>query len=243
MASQKVTPYQDQQRSKKEQVEEMFDNIAHQYDFLNHLLSAGIDRSWRNKAIRFLKPFEPKVVMDMATGTGDFAMAALKLNPEKIVGIDLSEQMLSYGRVKAEKGGVADIVEFHKGDSENLDWPDNSFDAITVGFGVRNFENLEAGLGELYRVLRPGGHLVILEITKPNRFPVKQVFEIYFNSVLPLIGKFFSRDERAYSYLPESVAVFPEGTNFVRILEQTGFNKATWKPLTFGICGMYTCEK
>lgn len=221
----------------------MFDNIAHRYDFLNHLLSAGIDNIWRKKAIRFLKKRNPKVVMDMATGTGDFAMEALSLKPDRIVGLDLSEDMLKYGRVKADKKGVSDVVEFVKGDSENLQFEDNTFDAMTVGFGVRNFENLEKGLSEMLRVLKPGGQLVILEISKPSAFPVKQLFHVYFHYVCPIIGRAFSKDHRAYTYLPESVEAFPHGEQFTGILERVGYKNAEWRPLTFGICAMYTCEK
>lgn len=221
----------------------MFDNIAHNYDFLNHLLSAGIDHIWRKKAIKFLRPGKPKVIMDMATGTGDFAMEALKLNPERVVGLDLSEDMLSYGRKKAKKKGVEHIVEYVKGESENLQFDDNTFDAMTVGFGVRNFEQLEKGLSEMLRVLKPGGKLVILEISKPSAFPVKQLFTLYFHYVCPLIGRAFSKDHRAYTYLPESVEAFPHGQAFLDILGQVGYKNAVWTPLTFGICAMYTCEK
>jgi demethylmenaquinone methyltransferase/2-methoxy-6-polyprenyl-1,4-benzoquinol methylase len=238
-----VTPYQAADRTKKDQVEEMFDNIAHNYDFLNHLLSAGIDHIWRKRAIKFLKPGNPKVIMDMATGTGDFAMEALKLNPDRVVGLDLSEDMLKYGRIKADRKGVSDIVEYVKGDSENLQFDDNTFDAMTVGFGVRNFEHLEKGLSEMLRVLKPGGKLVVLEISKPTAFPVKQLFKLYFHYVCPLIGRAFSKDHRAYTYLPESVEAFPHGQAFLDILNKVGYKNAVWTPLTFGICAMYTCEK
>ncbi len=221
----------------------MFDNIAHNYDFLNHLLSLGIDNLWRKKAIRFIGKSNPKVIMDMATGTGDFAMEALKLNPDRVVGLDLSEDMLQYGRIKAKKKGVDSIVEFVKGDSEDLQFEDNTFDAMTVGFGVRNFENLEKGLSEMLRVLKPGGKLVVLEISKPRSFPFKQIFKVYFHYVCPLIGRVFSKDHRAYTYLPESVEAFPSGKKFTGILEKVGYKKAEWTPLTFGICAMYTCEK
>lgn len=224
-------------------MEQMFDNIAHRYDFLNHLLSLGIDRLWRKKTIQLLKPHEPKQVLDIATGTGDFAVAATKLNPDRIVGLDLSEEMLSHGRVKMQKKGLDELIEMVKGDSEKLPYADNTFDAITVGFGVRNFENLEAGLAEMYRVLKPGGHVAILEFSRPTVFPVKQLFSFYFKVVLPVIGKWFSKDERAYTYLPESVAVFPEGADFLAILQRLGYKDTQCKRLTFGISSIYLGTK
>lgn len=237
-----VTPYNQEEKSKKEQVESMFDNIAHRYDFLNHLLSAGMDILWRKKAIRFLAPFEPKVIMDMATGTGDFAFEALSLKPQKIIAYDLSANMISYGVEKAKKMGVSDIVEFVKGDSEEIPFKEEMFDAMTVGFGVRNFENLEKGLSEMHRILKSGGHLVVLEIAKPSGW-IKPFFKFYFHYFSPWIGKLFSNDNRAYKYLPESVEVFPEGLNFVKILEKVGFEEVTYSKLSFGICAMYTCAK
>ena len=241
--NQTVTPYNDVSRSKKKQVEEMFDNIAHRYDFLNHLLSLGMDITWRKKAVKYIGSVRPKMILDVASGTGDFAFEALSLHPEKIIGFDLSEGMMNYGRVKAKKMKVSDIVEFVKGDSEKMPFADNSFDAITVGFGVRNFENLEAGLKEMHRVLRSGGKVAILEASMPGNAIIHSLFSLYFGKIVPLIGRWFSNDARAYSYLPESVQAFPSGLEFVRILENIGFRKVKWQPLTFGVCAFYTMEK
>ena len=241
--SKTVTPYNDATRTKKEQVEEMFDNIAHRYDFLNHLLSMGIDITWRKKAVKFIGTIQPKRILDVASGTGDFAFEALILKPEKVTGFDLSEGMMKYGRAKAVKLNVSDIVEFVKGDSEIMPFADNSFDAITVGFGVRNFEHLEAGLREMYRVTRPGGKVAILEASQPQNTIIRALFGLYFGKVVPIIGRLFSKDARAYSYLPESVAVFPEGFEFVKILENIGYRNIKWQPLTFGACAFYSMEK
>lgn len=221
----------------------MFDNIAHRYDFLNHFLSLGIDIYWRKKAIAFLSAFKPKLIMDMATGTGDFAFEALSLRPEKIIAYDLSLGMIERGRNKSIEKGVSTVVEFIKGDSEKMPFEDNMFDAMTVGFGVRNFENLKQGLSEMLRVLKPQGKLVILEIGKPKNPLITPLFKLYFHYIAPGIGRLFSKDHRAYTYLPESVAAFPEGNDFVKILKDIGFNHVQYTPLTFGICAMYTCEK
>jgi len=237
-----VTPYNDT-RSKKEQVEEMFDNIAQRYDFLNHLLSLGIDIIWRKKAVKYIGSIQPKKILDVASGTGDFAFEALSLHPEKVTGFDLSEGMMKYGREKAIKLGVSNVVEFVKGDSEKMPFADNSFDAITVGFGVRNFENLEVGLKEIHRVLRTGGKVAILEASMPQNAIIRSVFSLYFGKIVPVIGKMFSKDARAYDYLPESVNAFPAGLEFVRILENIGFANVKWQPLTFGACAFYTMEK
>ena len=237
-----VRPY-DKERDKKTQIEQMFDNIAPAYDKLNHILSGGIDIIWRKKAINHLKAYKPKIFMDMATGTGDFAFEALRLKPEKIYAVDLSEEMLIHGRDKAKKKDPQKIIEFIKGDSENLSFESNSIDAISVGFGVRNYENLRKGLLEMNRVLKPGGRLVILEISKPNKFPIKQIFDIYFKNVVPLIGKLISNDYEAYKYLPNSVSAFPEKDEFLKILKECNYKEANWKPLTFGICAMYTAAK
>ncbi len=221
----------------------MFDNIAHRYDFLNHFLSVGIDRWWRKVAIQGLKPYAPKQILDVATGTGDFAFEALKrLNPDQVTGVDISEGMLKLARVKGEERHVKNIT-FHKGDSENLAFEDNTFDAVTVAFGVRNFENLEKGLKEIFRVLKPGGRLVILEFSKPSVFPVKQFYQFYFRYILPLTGKLISKDATAYTYLPESVNAFPEGKNFVNILTNTGYKECKNRALTFGICSLYTASR
>ena len=237
-----VTPYNDT-RAKKEQVEEMFDNIAHRYDFLNHLLTMGVDITWRKKAVKYIGSIQPKKILDVASGTGDFAFEAISLHPEKVIGFDLSEGMMKYGREKATKIGVSNTVEFVKGDSEKMPFDDNSFDAITVGFGVRNFENLNEGLKEMHRVVRAGGKVAILEASMPKNAINRALFSLYFGKIVPVIGKLFSKDARAYSYLPESVKVFPEGLEFVRILENIGFKNVQWQPLTFGACAFYTMEK
>jgi demethylmenaquinone methyltransferase/2-methoxy-6-polyprenyl-1,4-benzoquinol methylase len=221
----------------------MFDNIAHRYDFLNRLLSLGIDIIWRKKAVHFIGNSSPKIILDLATGTGDFALELLSLKPEKIIGLDLSIEMMEFGRKKAAKHNAAEITSFIQGDSENMLFENEYFDAITVGFGVRNFENLQKGLSEMHRVLKPAGTVAILEPGKPSVFPMRQLFSIYFKYVLPIIGRFFSKDPRAYSYLQESVSAFPEGQDFVNILHSTGFKNAKYHPLSFGICAFYTCEK
>lgn len=238
-----VTPYNDQQRTKKEQVEEMFDNIAHRYDFLNHLLSLGIDITWRKKAVKYIGTIQPKNILDVASGTGDFAFESLSLYPQKVTGYDLSEEMIKYGRAKAGKIKMGNRVEFIKGDSEKMPFSDNSFDAITVGFGVRNFENLKAGLAEMHRTLRKGGKIAILEASMPQNAIIRTLYSLYFGKIVPVIGRIFSKDVRAYSYLPESVKAFPEGLEFVKILESTGFKNVKWRPLTFGVCALYTMEK
>jgi demethylmenaquinone methyltransferase/2-methoxy-6-polyprenyl-1,4-benzoquinol methylase len=228
---------------KKQQVEQMFDSIAPKYDFLNHFLSAGIDNLWRKRAINTLLTKKPKYILDMATGTGDLAFEALKrLNPDKIVGLDISEGMLSYARKKAKHRGI-EIISFERGDSENINYNENTFDAVTVAFGVRNFENLNMGLKELQRVLKPGGSVVVLEFSKPQNFPVKEIYNFYFAKILPLWGKIISKDNQAYTYLPESVMAFPEGRDFLLRLEQAGFKETKAKKLTFGICSLYTAIK
>ena len=238
-----VLPYKDKSDAKKKQVAEMFDSISGKYDFLNHFLSLGIDIRWRKKAIKMLKDLHPKQILDIATGTGDFAIESLKLNPEKVVGVDISEGMLNVGREKMKKKGYSDIIDMQSGDSENLHFEDNSFDAVIVAFGVRNFENLEKGLSEMNRVLRPGGRAVILEFSKPTVFPFKQLYNFYFRWILPKIGKLVSKDNAAYTYLPESVNEFPYGNDFLKILEKTGYKKTKCKPLTLGISSIYVGEK
>lgn len=235
----KVKPYNKKEASKKEEVEEMFDNISGKYDFLNHFLSLGIDKIWRKKAIKILKPFQPKVIMDMATGTGDFAIEALKLNPDRVVGVDLSNGMLEVGRKKMKKRSVDHIIEMTQGDSENLTFEDNTFDAYTVGFGVRNFQNLEAGLSEMLRVLKPNGVGLILEFSKPKKFPVKQYFKFHSRFIIPTIGKAISKDKAAYSYLPESVAAFPEGQDFIDIMSKVGYRDIQTKVVGGGIATIY----
>lgn len=238
-----VLPYKNNNLGKKKQVALMFDNISHRYDFLNHLLSLGIDRIWRRKAINLLKPKHPKYILDIATGTGDFAIQSLKLNPESVIGIDISAGMISQGKKKIEKRNLNDKIELLLGDSENLAFKDNKFSAVIVAFGVRNFENLSKGLSEMYRVLNKNGTVVILEFSKPSKFPFKQVYNLYFKYVLPIIGKMVSRDHSAYTYLPESVQVFPEGNDFLTILSNVGFKEVRCIPLTFGISSIYTGTK
>ncbi len=239
-----VTPYHTD-NAKKEQVAEMFDNIAPKYDFLNQLLSLGIHKGWRKKSVKLLIPSAPKLMLDVATGTGDFAIEANKrLNPDKIIGVDISEGMMKFGRVKLKKLGLDHKIELLVGDSENLSFSENTFDAITVGFGVRNFETLEKGMAGMFRVLKPGGTIVVLEFSKPKKFPIKQLFNFYFNTVTPFIGKIFSKDNRAYTYLPESVKAFPEGEQFIEIMKKTGFVNCTRQPLSFGIASIYVgCKR
>ena len=238
-----VVPYKDQNSGKKEQVAKMFDNISHRYDFLNHFLSMGIDKAWRKKAVSLLESSRPALILDVATGTGDFAIQALSLKPEKVFGIDISEGMLEVGRKKIKERNLGDKIELQKGDSENLPFGENKFDAVTVAFGVRNFENLEKGLKEIFRVLKPGGKLVVLEFSRPRAFPMKQAYNFYFKVILPRIGRFVSSDKSAYTYLPESVEAFPDGANFLRILESVGFKQTQCKALTFGISSIYSGTK
>ena len=238
-----ITPYKEGDGTKKEQVARMFNNISKRYDLLNHLLSLGIDIIWRKKAVKKLKKENPKLILDVATGTGDFAIESLSLSPEKIIGIDISEGMLEHGRIKLRKKGYDKKIELMVGDSEQLPFADNKFDAITVGFGVRNFENLEAGLKEMLRVLKPGGMVVVLEFSRPRKFPFKQIYNLYFKHLLPLVGRVIAKDNSAYTYLPESVQHFPDGQDFLNILNKTGFNNTQWNPLTFGISSIYTGKK
>ena len=236
-------PYKNSQAEKKEQIAEMFDNISPKYDFLNRMLSMGIDVLWRKKAVKLLKKYNPKTILDIATGTGDFAIEAVKLNPEKIIGIDISEGMLKYGQQKIKKKGLDKIIELQKGDSEDLAFADNSFDVATAGFGVRNFQNLEKGLAEILRVLKPGGVAVILEFSQPETVPFKQIYNFYFKYILPFWGKIISKDNAAYTYLPESVNEFPYGEKFMEILRKTGYKNVRQKRLTMGIATIYIAEK
>jgi demethylmenaquinone methyltransferase/2-methoxy-6-polyprenyl-1,4-benzoquinol methylase len=238
-----VIPYKEDQSGKKQQVAKMFDNISARYDFLNHFLSLGIDKGWRKKAIEILKPLSPKILLDVATGTGDFALQALSLKPEKIIGVDISEGMLEMGRKKIKRLKVDQIIELKNGDSENLRFEQNKFDAVTVAFGVRNFENLEKGLTEIHRVLKTGGMIVVLEFSRPKGFPFRQVYNFYFKGILPKIGRLISKDKSAYTYLPESVDAFPDGEAFQDILTKIGFKDTTCRPLTFGISSIYTARK
>ncbi len=218
----------------------MFNSISARYDFLNRLLSFGIDRWWRKKAVDVLRPLSPRTILDIATGTGDLALEALRLGPEKITGVDISEGMLEKGREKIRKKGLSGRIELRTGDSENLQFPDNSFDAVMVSFGVRNFENLEKGLKEILRVLRPGGCVMILEFSRPRNPLVKAGYQLYNHTLLPLLGRLISRDNSAYRYLPASVAAFPEGDTFIKILTSSGFKEGRALPLTFGIVSVYS---
>lgn len=238
-----VVPYKNAPGGKKEQVARMFDSISGRYDQLNHLLSLGIDKIWRRKAINYLDSFRPSTILDVATGTADFAIEAGRIKNAVITGVDISEGMLDAGRKKIARLRLDNRINLQTGDSENLPFQDNSFDAAIVAFGVRNFENLEQGLKEIYRVLKPGGTFVILEISEPHQFPWKQLFAIYFHFFLPAVGRLISKDHRAYSYLPESVSAFPSGKAFLVKMEGTGFIKCSWRPLTFGTCAMYTGSK
>jgi len=238
-----VKPYKNENLGKKDQVAKMFNNISANYDLLNHLLSLGIDIRWRKKAIKLLKNDPPKTILDVATGTGDFAIQALELNPDKIIGVDISDGMLDVGREKLARKKLDDKVSLENGDSENLKFEDNNFDAVIVAFGVRNFENLENGLAGMFRVLKKDGRMVILEFSKPTTFPFKQLYNFYFKLILPIIGKVISKDNSAYTYLPESVQAFPEGKRFLEILNNIGFNQTRCIPLTFGICSIYTGTK
>ena len=238
-----VLPYKDKNTSKKEQIAAMFNSISGKYDFLNHFLSLGIDILWRKRAVRLLTKYQPQLILDIATGTGDFAIEALSLKPKKIIGVDISEGMLSVGREKLIKKNLTDKIELISGDSEFLPFEDNFFDAVIVSFGVRNFENLEKGLSDMLRVLKPGGKVVILEFSKPKSFPFKQLYKFYFQWILPKIGKLISKNHAAYTYLPDSVQAFPDGDDFLNILDKIGFQKNQCTPLTLGISSIYFGSK
>ena len=239
----KVTPYEHSSDSKKQQIEQMFDNISPKYDFLNRSLSLGIDVWWRKKMMRELKGLALNQVLDIATGTADVALATSKLRPNSIIGVDISEGMLAVGRIKVEKKGLSSLINLQKADSENLPFSENQFDAITVAFGVRNFEHLSKGLDEMCRVLKPGGKLVILEFSRPRIFPVKQLYDFYFRYFCPWWGKVVSKDNSAYKYLYDSVSAFPEGEQFLSIANQSGFKQLKAQRLTFGIVSLYTATK
>lgn len=239
-----VVPFKDSGESKKKQVENMFDKIAFRYDFLNRFLSAGIDVRWRKKAIRELVSSQPKNILDVATGTGDFAITSYTiLKPEKITGIDISERMMEVGRKKILKLGLEKHIQLLNGDSEAIFFKDGSFDAVTVAFGVRNFENLEKGLSEIYRVLKPGGKLVVLEFSKPSLPAVKKLYNFYMKFVTPNVGKLISKNNDAYQYLNDSVQQFPEKETFIHILNHTGYRHSFYKTLSLGICTIYCGEK
>jgi len=237
-----INPYHEGEKAS--QVEAMFDNIAPTYDKLNHRLSWDIDKGWRKKAIRQLAPFKPQTVLDIATGTGDFAiLSAQMLQPEKLIGADISEGMMDIGREKVRQLGLDGIVSFEKEDCMALSYPDNSFDAVTAAFGIRNFAHLDQGLREMCRVLKHGGHLSIVELTTPPHFPMKQMFGIYSHTVLPFYGRIISKDASAYSYLTKTIEAFPQGERMVDILRKAGFANASFRRLTFGICTMYFATK
>ena len=238
----KITPYHDGEKAS--QVEQMFNNIAPTYDTLNHRLSWDIDKGWRRKAISQLAPYKPQSLLDIATGTGDFAiMAAQMLSPQRLIGADISEGMMDIGRQKVRKAGLDGIISFEREDCTALSYADNSFDAVMAAFGIRNFANLDKGLAEMCRVLKKGGHLSIVELTTPVTFPMKQIFHIYSHTVLPVYGRLISRDTSAYSYLTKTIEAFPQGEQMVGILKKAGFEDATFKRLTFGICTMYFATK
>jgi demethylmenaquinone methyltransferase/2-methoxy-6-polyprenyl-1,4-benzoquinol methylase len=237
-----IKPYHEGEKA--EQVEAMFDNIAPTYDKLNHRLSWDIDRYWRKKAIKQLAPHKPQVMLDIATGTGDFAiLSAQMLHPKKLIGADISEGMMAVGREKVAKLGMSDIISFDKEDCLSLSYSDETFDAVTAAFGIRNFADLDKGLREMCRVLRPGGHLCILELTQPVAFPVRQLFQLYSHTVLPLYGRLISKDSEAYTYLTKTIEAFPQGERMVEILQQAGFRQAQFQRLTFGICTLYFATK
>ena len=239
----KIKPY-DGEGEKGKLIEEMFDNIAPTYDTLNHRLSGNIDKGWRKKAIRQLQPFRPKQMLDIATGTGDFAiLAAKELKPEHLIGADISEGMMAIGRETVKAAVLSDVISFQKEDCLNLSFPDNTFDAVTAAFGIRNFQNLDKGLAEICRVLKKGGHLSIVELTTPVKFPMKQLFRIYSNTFLLNYAKFISKDKSAYEYLNKTVEAFPQGEKMMEIFQKAGFAKSSFRRLTFGICTMYFAEK
>jgi demethylmenaquinone methyltransferase / 2-methoxy-6-polyprenyl-1,4-benzoquinol methylase len=239
-----IVPDTNSEQSKKTQVAGMFDSIAHRYDFLNRFLSAGIDIRWRKKAIAYLKDIAPNKILDVATGTADVAIMTQKiLHPQQIIGIDISDGMLDIGRQKIKKEGFEKTITLYNGDSAAIQYADNSFDAVTVSFGVRNFEFLEKGLAEILRVIRPGGKLVVLEFSKPKNIFVKSFYNLYMKVISPNIGKLFSKNKQAYAYLDASIQAFPEGQAFVNILQQVGYNNIINKPLSLGICSIYCATK
>ena len=239
----KVTPYNNTSKTKKEQVEEMFDNISNSYDGLNRVISFGIDIKWRKKVVQLVNQTRPNTILDVATGTGDLAIQLTKSGAKEIIGVDISNGMLGIGKEKVNSKNLQNIVKMVQGDSENLDFEDHYFDAVTVAFGVRNFDHLDKGLSELYRVLKPGGILVILETSLPTKTPYKQGHKFYCETILPLIGRLFSRDKSAYSYLSKSAASFPFGLAFNNILKKNGFIDVEDEPQTFGVATIYTATK
>ncbi len=235
-----VVPYQELDLSKKEQVAMMFNHIASRYDLMNTILSFGIYKNWKKKLVKQLVAVTPQSILDVATGTADIAIELSSLHPKKIVGVDISNEMLSFGKKKVEDKNLSSLITLQQGDSENLQFTDNNFDAVTVAYGVRNFENLLKGLSEMYRVLKPNGKVVILEFSQPKNIFFRNIFHFYFHKICPLVGKWITGDKSAYTYLPQSVKAFPEGKNFKTLLDQTGFKQTQCKPLTFGIASLYT---
>jgi len=238
-----AVPNKNAETTKRVQVEEMFDDISSRYDLLNHLLSVNIDKLWRQRVVQMLKQQQPQTILDIATGTADFAIAATKLKHTKITGIDISQGMLDVAQRKIDKMGLNKQVQLLKADAENLPFDENSFDAAIVGFGVRNFESLEKGLKEIFRVIKPGGVFYVLEFSKPHKTPVKQFYKLYFNYILPKVGRWISKNRNAYSYLPESVNEFPDGMNFLAILAESGFINNRFAEQSFGIATIYTACK
>lgn len=243
MDSTKVVPLPGSDEGKKQQVGAMFDRIAKRYDLLNRVLSMGVDKSWRRMAVRTLKVVQPRKIIDIATGTGDFALALSKIRPKEIVGVDISTGMLEIGKEKVAKKRLTDMIRMEYGDSEQLQYPAGYFDAVTCAYGVRNFENLELGLKEMCRVMRPGGRLAILEFSRPKSFPFKNIYNFYFTKLLPAMGRTVSNDATAYQYLPDSVKAFPDGEAFLAILRNCGFTQVHARPLTMGITTLYTASK
>lgn len=241
--SEKVIPY-DSNKSKKEQVTHMFDEIAPTYDKLNGILSLGLDNWWRKDAIRRLKPYDPRIILDIATGTGDFAILAQKiLRPVKIIGIDISDKMMEIGRIKVKNKGLEQIIGFEQQDCSSLTFSENEFDAATVAFGVRNFENIDRSFREILRVLKPGGVFLFMELSSPGHFPMKQLYAIYSKYIIPAMGRLMSTDKNAYKYLPASIAAFPQGKEMEGILKQAGFSNVRSKTYTGGVCTLYIAAK
>ncbi|MBO5225613.1 MAG: bifunctional demethylmenaquinone methyltransferase/2-methoxy-6-polyprenyl-1,4-benzoquinol methylase UbiE [Parabacteroides sp.] len=241
--SEQILPYNNEEH-KATQVKRMFDSIAGTYDQLNHTLSFGIDRIWRKKGIAYLRPFAPKSILDIATGTGDLAISMQRnLNADRIIGADISEGMMDVGRQKVAEAGLSEHISFEYQDCTALTYAEDSFDAVTAAFGVRNFEDIEQGIREMHRVLRPDGHVMILELSTPEHFPMKQLYSIYSKWVIPTIGRLFSKEQSAYSYLPASIKVVPQGKVMTDLLSRVGFSEVQARTLTFGICSLYTGTK
>ncbi|MGB1041252.1 MAG: bifunctional demethylmenaquinone methyltransferase/2-methoxy-6-polyprenyl-1,4-benzoquinol methylase UbiE [Flavobacteriales bacterium] len=243
MSSEKINPYNEKEAPKTEQVAEMFDNISGKYDFLNHFFSLGIDKLWRKKVLKIVKEIPHSEILDVATGTGDLAIALSKLEGSNIIGVDISNKMLDVGKEKVIKKKLSNSVELKYGDSLNLPFDDKQFDVVTVAFGVRNFENISKGLSEISRVLKENGKIIVLEFSNPKKFPTKQLFNFYSKKLMPGIGKMVSKDSRAYSYLPESVQAFPTEEKFAKIIEESGFKEATYQNVSNGIAAIHVATK